>query len=93
MPQNTHINVGTNWTALTNADVTAMTFQNVSGYPIFVTASNGADQPQAGGGLMYASGQGEGGRAIADIFPGVSGANRLWARSSIGTQEVFVSHA
>jgi hypothetical protein len=30
---------------------------------------------------------------LADLFPGVSGANRMWAKSSVGTQQVFVSHA
>lgn len=95
MPQHTNKPVGpTNWAELTDANVTAITFQNVSAMPITVTATNGTTPPAAdAGGLTYAAGQGESNRMLAELFPGVSGANRVWARSSNGTQQVFVSHA
>jgi hypothetical protein len=94
MPQNIQKNVGTNWTELTDATVTAITFQVVSSMPIFVTATANATPPASTeGGLTYSGGQGESNRALADLFPGVAGANRVWARSSVGTQQVFVSHA
>lgn len=95
MPQHTNKPVGPiNWAELTDAAVTSITFQNVSAMPIVVTATNGTTPPTAdAGGLTYAAGQGESNRSLADLFPGVSGANRVWARSSNGTQQVFVSHA
>ena len=95
MPQHTNKPVGAiNWAQLTDADVTTITFQNVSAMPIVVTATNGTTPPAAdAGGLTYAAGQGESNRSLAELFPGVSGANRVWARSSNGTQQVFVSHA
>lgn len=94
MAQNTKKSVGNTWTQLTDANVTAITFQNISSLPVAVTATNGATPPaESEEGLAYAGGQGEVNRLLADLFPGVSGANRVWARASAGTQQVFVSHA
>lgn len=95
MPQHTNKPVGpNNWAQLTDADVTAITFQNVSAMPITVTATVGGTPPAAdAGGLTYSAGEGESNRSLAELFPGVPGANRVWARSSNGTQQVFVSHA
>lgn len=95
MPQHTNKPVPpTVWSQLTDANVTAITFQNVGAAPVLVTATNGAAEPDAAaGGLAYAPTEGEVNRSLAELFPGVSGANRVWARSVNGTQQVFVSHA
>ena len=96
MPQHTNKAVNAaSFTQLTDANVTAITFQNVSAMPVIITATVGestAPNPDAGG-LTYAAGEGESNRSLADLFPGVPGANRVWARSINGTQQVFVSHA
>jgi len=94
MPQNTNVSITNDWTMVTDADVTAITFQNVNGYAIQVTGTNGTTAPTATGGVVYNPGQGERAVAMADLFPGVSGANRLWARvPGIAAGLVFVSHA
>ena len=95
MPQHTPISITPAWTQLTDANVSAITFQNLGSFPIHVTGTVGTTPPAAdASGLVYAGGQGEANRALADMFPGVSGANRVWARSTTsGTQQVFVSHA
>ena len=95
MPQHTNKPVGpANWAELTDATVTAITFQNVGSSPVVVTATNGPAAPaNEAGGLTYAAGQGESNRSLADLVPGVTGATRVWARSVNGTPQVFVSHA
>lgn len=94
MPQTTQISVTTDWTQITDGDVTAITFQNVSSQPIFVRATAGNTPPTAGDpGLMYSGGQGEVNRLLADLFPGTTTPRRVWARATTGTQRVFVSNA
>jgi hypothetical protein len=99
MPQNTSIAVNSSaWTQLTNADVTDITFQLIRGVPVYLQGTNGTTAPNASSvtvGLRYEPGQGESKAALADLFPGVSGVNRVWARSAEEGKaaEVFVSHA
>lgn len=94
MPQNTTIDVGSAWEMLTDANVTEIPFQNLGEHAVYVTATNGPASPSDSAlGLRYGAGQGECRRPLADLFPGVSGANRVWARAGVGTQAVFVSHA
>jgi len=96
MPQNTTITVSPEWTLLTDANVTDLTFQviGVGGGPVFIAGTNGTTAPADDAlGLSYEPGQGEADRALADLFPGVSGVNRLWAKTSAGSTGVFVSHA
>ena len=93
MAQNTDITlVADTWTQLTNADVTAITFQNKGPLPIKVKATTGATAPaDDAGALVYESERGEVDMAMADLFPGIAGV-RLWAlaRKSV---RVAVSHA
>jgi hypothetical protein len=92
MPQNTLIVVPANTpTLLTDATVTALTFQVSGGFPIRIQGTVGATPPSTWG-PTYNSGQGEANRTIADLFPGVSGANRVYAYAEIATT-VWVSHA
>lgn len=99
MPQNTSIAVNsTAWAQLTDADVTEITFQLIRGGPVYVRGTNSATAPNAESvtvGLRYEPGQGERKVALADLFPGVSGVNRVWARSVEAGKaaEVFVNHA
>jgi hypothetical protein len=93
MPQNTPIAIGTNWTQLTDANVTEITFQNIGAAAVYVTATNGVTAPTDAAGLIYKPLEGEAKRALADIFPGVTGANRVWAKSVDLATQVFVSHA
>lgn len=82
MPQNTDVLVPTNtWTQLTNADVTAITFLNRGGRPIWIQATLGATPPSdLVGAIPYPPGFGEdSGKPLSDLFPGVIGANRVYA--------------
>lgn len=94
MPQNTTITVEAAWELLTDTNVTEITFQNIAPGAVYVTATNGTTPPSASAeGLIYRSFEGEAKRPLADLFPGVSGANRVWARSTSTDAKVFVSHA
>jgi hypothetical protein len=96
MPQNTTLNVSAAWALITDANVTEITFQNTGSGPIFIRGTNGVSAPNATDeGLVYRPNEGESSRALNELFPGVTGVNRVWARShatSLVTR-VFVSHA
>jgi hypothetical protein len=91
--QNTTISVAAGtWTQLTDANVTSITFQNKSGYPVFVHGTTDTTAPTSlAGAIRYNPGQGERNVALADLFPGIA-AVRVWAFSESGVQ-VFASHA
>lgn len=93
MAQNTTVTVTAgSWTQLTDADVTSITFQNVSGYHMLVKATADATAPTSlDGAARYNPGQGERNVSLSDLFPGISGV-RLWALSNEAV-EVLVSHA
>ena len=73
------------WTLLTAANVTAVRIQNISGYPVLVQATVGATPPSnnaAGkaGAVKLLPGEGwDADVALSTRFPGVAGANRLYA--------------
>ena len=94
MPQNTTIHIpGGAWVPLTDADVTAITFQNVGINFVFIQATTDTTAPTTiAGSIRYNPGQGERNVAMSDLFPGVSGGDRLWAYAGQPT-DVFVSHA
>lgn len=93
MAQNTTISIPkTAWTQLTDANVTAITFQNIGGQFALIKGTTGATAPtDATGSIRYNPGQGERNVAMSDLFPGVT-AVRLWAWCSTAT-EIMVSHA
>lgn len=93
MAQNTDIVLAIGaWTQLTNADVTAITFQNKSGGFILVKGTIGATAPtDDDGAVRYNPGQGERNVSLSDLFPGIS-ATRVYAYTDAGA-EVMVSHA
>lgn len=93
MAQNTDITLtAETWTQLTDADVTAITFQNKSGNYVLVKGTTSASAPtDDDGAIRYNPGQGERNTSLADLFPGIS-AVRVYARADNGA-EVMVSHA
>ncbi len=70
---------------LTAADVVSLTFQNVDPQSAWVigTASDVAPVDWSGA-LRVGPGEGRLNVPIADLFPGVAGVVRLWARSDNG---------
>lgn len=93
MAQNTTVDLSANeWTQLTDADVTTITFQNVGGSHMLVKGTTGATAPaDFSGCIRYNPGQGELNTALSDLFPGISAA-RVYAYSPGGVP-VMVSHA
>ena len=84
------------WTQITNADVTVISFQNLSG-ELYIRATNGGAVGQTPSsderGWFYAEGKGELNKDMADLFKLV-GANRVWARSATDTNAIIqVDHA
>lgn len=94
MPRNQTVTVASTWTQITDADVTSITFQNVSGCALFVQPTVGATPPSANTiGLVYQPYQGERNVALADLAPGLA-ATRVYARfEAIQSAQVWVSHA
>jgi len=98
MAQNTNINIAAGtWTLLTDSDVSAITFQVVSNNFIYLKATVGATPPASTeGAIIYNFTQGEANGSLSDLFPGLSGANRVYAYpgdTAGGTAQVMVSHA
>lgn len=85
--------VADEWTELTADNVAEITFQNVGGSRMLIKGTAGAVAPtDLDGALAYAVGQGERNVALADLFPGVVGANRVFAYVKAAGAAV-VSHA
>lgn len=95
MAQNTTVNVpAMTWTQLTNSDTARITFQNASGYHVVVKATAGATAPtDLAGGIRYNPGQGERNVLLSELFPGLTGGNRVYAYAESGGVSVMVSHA
>jgi len=83
------------WTLLTDSDVTALRVQNTAPTAIFLMGTVGATAPSSTAGAMRL----DAGAVLladvllADLFPGVSGANRVYAYSEYQGATVSVSHA
>ena len=94
MAQNTTITVpAATWTQLTDADITSITFQNVGSNHVVIKATTDGTAPtSSAGGFRYNPGQGERNVALSDLFPGITGRDRLWCYSTDGAS-VVVSHA
>jgi len=93
MAQNTTLTLDAGvWGEITNSDVTNVTFQNLSHYPIYVQATTGSAPTTEDGSVEYGPTEGERNVALTDLFPGVTDAVRVWVTSE-GEATVFVSHA
>ena len=82
------------WTQLTNANASSIRVQSVSGSEMRLQATNGTTAPTtqvgtialAGGAVLAAD------LTIAQLWPGVAGANRVWAFANTASV-ASVSHA
>lgn len=94
MAQNTVVTLpAQTWTQLTDADVSAITFQNRSPYHIFIAGATDATAPtNFTGAIRYNPGQGERNVTLADLFLGLTSPDRVYAYCEHPAQ-VFVSHA
>ena len=80
------------WIELTEADVATVTFQNTGTKTAYIQATAGDAPTTTSGTLTVEPGAGEVAVALADLFPGVASADRLWAYANAQTQ-MAVSHA
>lgn len=94
MPQNTTISIpAATWTQITNADIESITFQNVGTNYMLIKGTTTTVAPTVtDGSLRYNPGQGEKNVYLVDLFPGISGVDRVYCYSPDGTS-VAVSHA
>lgn len=95
MAQNTDITLTAgDWTQLTDADAAGdITFQNKTGDAIWVKATTDATKPTSfDGAIRYEPWEGESLNTIAELFPGLTSPDRLWAWSHNGGK-VAISHA
>lgn len=83
------------WTEITDGTTTtAVTFQSQAGAPIHIMGTNGGTAPTTtAGAFIYKFAEGEKNATIADIFLGVSGADRLWGYGEGGGLKVAIQHA
>lgn len=80
------------WTQLTNADATAVTFANRGQYAVLIKGTADATQPTtAAGAITYGPGMGEKNQLLTELFPNLS-AVRLWAYSKEAV-DVSIHHA
>lgn len=94
MAQTTTIAVAEDdWEQLTNTDAANITFQNRNKIgSILIKGTTDTTQPtDFDGALRYLPGQGEAGRVLAELFPGL-GAVRVWAYAEGQAATVVVSH-
>lgn len=95
MPQNADVSLTQGvWAQLTNADVTALRVQNLNGYHVHIKATVGANAPTtlAGSIILPPFGAIATDLTLAQLFPGVTGANRVYA-FCLNAGLVSVSHA
>ena len=82
------------WTQLSNADITALTVQNIGTDDVRIMGTVGAVAPtDVNDGILLPAGQGiKSTDTLAALFPGVA-ATRVYGYSVGGPGGVFVSHA
>ena len=80
------------WTEITDSDVTNITFQ-VHTEAMRIAATNGSAPSDLNGSLLYDASEGEINAALADMFPGATGAVRVFAFSTHREGQIAVSHA
>lgn len=82
------------WTLITDADVSAATFQNTGQYPVLIKGQNGTTAPtDQNDALVYRPGEGETNLTLANKWLGVTTPNRIFAYCPYNNGSVFVSHA
>ena len=94
MAQNSTKKVTSSWVELTDADVVNITLQNVDIEHLLVKGTVGAVEPtDDNGSMVFRPGQGVLNETLADLFPGILGVNRVFARAKSPAGEIMVSHA
>lgn len=88
------VSVGAAWSQPADQEFTGLfTLQNISGYTVHVIATPDATPPASGDrGLVLAPGAMLPGYTLAELFPHVAGATRIWFRCEL-TCQVYFSHA
>jgi hypothetical protein len=85
------------WTLVTDNNVSgALVFQNAGEHPIRIMVLTSTTLPAAGviaGSLVYGPGQGEFGRTLAALAPGLTAPVRLAALSQMVPGRLQISHA
>lgn len=79
------------WTEITDNDVTAITFQNLTPREIYVKVTTGAAPTGGPNGARYGAGEGEKNLSLADLALGVSSGDRVWVYAE-AAGDVYVSH-
>jgi len=84
---------GAEYVELTDSDCTNFTAQGKgTGYVCLIASTGSQPATDAGGAIMLASGSILSG-AIADLWPGITGADRVFCKSVLGDSiSVMVSH-
>jgi hypothetical protein len=81
------------WVELTTADATGVTFQNIGNATVYLKGTVGSIAPiNADGVLEFPPASQAITYLLSDMFPGISGVNRLWAYADAETF-VTISHA
>lgn len=80
------------WTQLTNADVSAITFQVHKGFVKIRFTTDTTEPADDAGGFIYGPMEGEKLSALSDLTT-LASADRVWARPCGKAAEVFVDHA
>lgn len=94
MARNENLDLSPNsMTQLTNADASKITIQNASDNFVSIYANSSATNPDATDGHIILPPRGLlVNESISDLFPGISGADRVFAMAAHGAR-LFVSHA
>lgn len=94
MPRNMTVSIpAATWTQLTADNITALRVQNLCGYTVYIMATVGAVAPTSvAGAILLNPLQGVAANVpLADLFPGVVGANRVYGYCDVPAA-VSVSH-
>ena len=84
----------TGWTLLTDSDVTTLRIQNLSQEAQFAATVGAGSEPTAAVSyITFDYLEGDKDFDLAVHFPGIVGANRVWAKSLSGPGRVSVSYA
>lgn len=99
MPQDTTITLAQRqWTQLTNADVAGLAFQHLGQNPVSIMATGGpqpANQPGTSNSarILRPGEHFPDTVLLADLWPGIASAVRLWAWAESAGEKIAVSHA
>jgi hypothetical protein len=95
MARNTQVSLTANtWGELTAGDVSAISIYNGDDGVVEIAATNGNGSAPAAMDAVVPLQRGEDivNMNLSDLFPGVSGANRVWGRCRTSDTKVNVSH-